>query len=112
MKRYVFALCTALLAVPAHAQMKGMDVKDVDMKMDKKGAAPAVHKASGVVTKVDAAGGKVTIEHGPVETMKWPAMSMTFAVKDKAMLGKLKKDQKVDFEFVQRGKDYVVTSVK
>jgi Cu/Ag efflux protein CusF len=30
----------------------------------------------------------------------------------KAMLEKLKKDQKVDFEFVQQGKDYVVTSVK
>ena len=112
-------LTTAVLALAAataaHAQsgMKGMDMKDMPMKgmdMDKKGAKDAVHKATGVVTKVDK--DKVTIKHGPVATINWPSMTMAFTVKDKALMDKLAKDKKVDFEFRQEGKDYVVTSVK
>jgi Cu(I)/Ag(I) efflux system protein CusF len=114
MKRVVLAV---LLAVPAlaDAQMKGMDMKDMpmkgmDMKMDTKDAKGMVHKATGVVTKVDK--DKVTIKHEPVPSMNWPSMTMAFLVKDKAVMEKIKKDQKVDFEFVQQGKDYVVTAVK
>jgi Cu(I)/Ag(I) efflux system protein CusF len=123
MKRAI--ACSLLAAVSvfvvpfARAQSQGMggmdmkgDMKGMDMKMDKKGAKGAVHKATGVVTKVDAAKKKVTIKHEPVQSMKWPAMNMVFTVKDKAMLDKLPKDKKVEFEFVQEGKDYVVTSVK
>ena len=94
----------------ALAQMKGMDMKDMDMKMDKKGAKGTVHKATGVVTKVEK--DKVTIKHEPVPSMKWPSMTMGFVVKDKALMEKMKKDQNVDFEFVQEGRDYVVTAVK
>ena len=106
MKRLAFVLVFAALSAPAFAQsgMKGMD-----MKTETAGAA---HKASGVVTRVDPAKSKVTIKHGPVQSLNWPPMTMAFTVKDKAMLEKLRKDQKVDFEFVQQGKDYVVTSVK
>jgi Cu(I)/Ag(I) efflux system protein CusF len=110
MKRTI-ALAVMLAAAPfALAQSDGM--KGMDMKMDKKAAKGTVHKATGVVTKVDAAKNKVTIRHEPVQSMKWPAMNMAFTVKDKAMLDKLPKDRKVEFEFVQEGKDYVVTSVK
>ena len=106
----------------AYAQsggMKGMDMKDghmgmkgMDMKKDKKAAAGTVHKASGKVTKVDQAKGTVTIEHGPVASMSWPSMTMSFKVKDKAMLGKVKNGQKVDFSFVQSGKDHTITEIK
>jgi Cu(I)/Ag(I) efflux system protein CusF len=44
--------------------------------------------------------------------MKWPAMTMAFTVKDKALMDKLAKDRKVDFEFEQQGREHVVTSVK
>ena len=115
MKRIALALAATFLAVPAFAQMKGMDMKDdmkgMEMKSDK-GAKGTVHKATGVVTRVDQAAGKVTIKHEPVQSMNWPSMTMTFSAKDKTMLKNVKKDQKVDFEFVQEGKDYVVTSVK
>jgi Cu(I)/Ag(I) efflux system protein CusF len=114
MKRLAVLAFAALFATSAHAQMnmKGMDMKDMDMKSEKKAAKGTVHKATGVITKVDSAAGKVTIKHGPVQSMKWPAMTMAFTVKDKALLEKLPKDKKVDFEFVQQGKDYVVTSVR
>ena len=39
-------------------------------------------------------------------------MTMTFKVKDKAMLDKVKQGDKVQFSFVQSGKDYTITQVK
>lgn len=39
-------------------------------------------------------------------------MTMAFAVKDKAMLDKVAKDKKVEFEFVQQGRQFVITSIK
>ena len=88
---------------------KGMEMKGMDA--DKKSEAQS-HKGVGTVKKVDPAAGKVTIAHGPIPTMKWPAMNMTFTVKNKAMLGKFSQDKKVEFEFVEQGSNYVITSVK
>ena len=115
---YGFALAAVLsLSIPlSHAQsgMKGMDMKDMDVK--DKGAGnkseAKTHKAVGTVKKVDPAGGKVTLAHGPIQSLKWPAMTMSFTVKDKALLGKFSQDKKVEFDFVQQGSDYVITSVK
>src|SRR5687767_2103220 len=99
MKRIAMLVSAVLLTLPVHAQMKGMDMKGMDMKADKKDGAS--HKAKGVVTRVDPAKGSVTIKHEPVASLNWPVMTMVFKAKDKAMLDKLKKDQKIDFEFVQ-----------
>ena len=127
MKRFVVfsAAMIAFVGAPAswaqQGGMGGMDMKDKDhqgMDMSKPGKSSEKksqtksHKASGTVTNVDAAGGKVTIAHGPVQTMNWPAMSMTFTVKDKKMLAKLAPEKKVDFQFVQQGSDYVITRIK
>ncbi len=133
------ALASSFAAIsPSHAQMGGMDMKDMDMEKckgmdmskckdmmgkDKKGmemkgmgadkkSEAQSHKGVGTVKKVDRASGKVTIAHGPIPTMKWPAMNMTFTVRDKALLGKFSQDKKVEFEFVERGSNYVITSVK
>ena len=116
MKRLAILVSATVLAGSAFAQMKGMDMKDMDMKSmdmksDKKGQ-PQAHKAAGTVTKVDPAKSTVTIAHGPVQSMKWPAMTMTFKAKDKAMLDKVKQGSKVEFSFVQSGKDYIVTEIK
>lgn len=120
-KAHRFALLAVLaLSVtaisPSHAQsggMKGMDMKDMDTTgKDKKGMEAKTHKGVGTVKKVDPMGDKVTLAHGPIQSLKWPAMTMTFGVKDKALFGKLSQDKKVEFEFVQQGSDYVITSVK
>lgn len=111
------------LALPAtllaqSGDMKGMDMKNMDgMKMDgrsmsKSETGKATHKTTGVVKSVDAKKRSATLAHEPVPSLKWPSMTMSFAVKDKAMLDKLQPGKKVEFEFVQRGKDNVITSVK
>ena len=107
----VLALSVAVISLSRAQGMGSMDMKGMDMGKDKKSESKT-HKGAGTVKKVDAAGGKVTIAHGPIPTMKWPAMNMTFTVKDKALLAKFSQDKKVEFEFVQQGSDYVVTSVK
>ena len=71
-----------------------------------------VHKAFGTVTKVEPGKASVTISHGPVQSMNWPSMVMDFKLKDKALLDSLKQGEKVEFSFVQSGKDYTITQVK
>jgi Cu(I)/Ag(I) efflux system periplasmic protein CusF len=75
-------------------------------------AAETKHWAVGVVKKVDPKAGTVTLAHEPVKSIKWPSMTMAFQVKDKALLEKLPEGRKVEFEFEERGRDYVVTNVK
>jgi len=115
----ISAAAAALAAVSPFAiaqsdSMKGMDMKGVDMqeKNGEKKAAEQSHKGTGKVTKVDPATNSVTIAHQAVSTMNWPAMTMTFKVKDKKMLDKAKSGEKVEFTFVQSGKDYTITDIK
>ena len=92
------------------ADMKGMDMKD--MSKQPTPSKQVTHTAKGVVKKIDAASGMVTIAHEPVKTMNWSAMSMAFKVKDKAMLDKLSEGKKVEFDFAQQGNDYVINAVR
>jgi Cu(I)/Ag(I) efflux system protein CusF len=45
------------------------------------------------------------LSHEPVKSLNWPAMTMGFKVRDKALFEKLTKGRKVEVEFVQSGKD-------
>ena len=112
MKRLVVLSAVVTLFLPAiplsRAQSdgtKGMEMKDMDMSKSKS------HKGVGTVKKLDPAAGTVTLAHGPVKSMNWPAMTMSFTVKDRALLEKLTLDKKVEFEFARQGADYVLTAV-
>jgi Cu/Ag efflux protein CusF len=52
----------------------------------------------GTVEKVDAAGGRVTIDHDPIPNLNMDAMSMVFRVPDPALLEGLKQGDKVQFQ--------------
>lgn len=107
------AFVTSAPAVLAQSgDMKGMDMKGMDMGKKPAAGTQAAHKAIGVVKKVDPKAGTVTLAHDPVKSLNWPAMTMSFMVKDKALLDKLAANKKVEFEFVQEGKDNVITGVK
>ena len=73
----------------------------------------AVHGAEGTVDGVDAAAGTVSVTHGPVASLKWPAMTMEFVVANAALLDKLRPGARVAFEFVERQPgEWVITGVK
>lgn len=61
--------------------------------------APAGKMAlvDGTVKKVDKAGGKVTLAHGPLTNLDMPAMTMAFKVREAGWLGQLKPGQKIRF---------------
>ncbi|MBA4011836.1 MAG: hypothetical protein C0481_08225 [Phenylobacterium sp.] len=64
-------------------------------------AAPAAAgsvEGTGVIKKVDAKTGSVTIAHDPIKALNWPAMTMPFKVADKALLAKVKVGAKVRFD--------------
>jgi Cu/Ag efflux protein CusF len=71
------------------------------------------HQAEGTVDSVDAKAGTVSLSHGPIESLKWPAMTMEFKVANNALLKVLKPGAMVTAEFVERGQgEWVITSVK
>ncbi len=103
----------SFLSVAASAQM--MDgMEGMDMGHHANGTMPmtASYHAAGMVKKLDAAAGRVTIAHGPVPSLNWQAMTMTFTVKDKKLLSNLGEGKKVDFDFIQKDGDYVITAVR
>jgi len=104
------AMLALAAPVAAFAQMKPM--QDGGMNQPGKKTKTAVHQATGVVKSVDAGSGKVTLEHGPVKSLNWPAMTMAFGVKDKGLLDKLRVGQRVHVDLQEQGGSYVITSVK
>ncbi|MFY9328269.1 MAG: efflux RND transporter periplasmic adaptor subunit, partial [Georgfuchsia sp.] len=66
------------------------------------GTATVDHHAEGKLDTIDAKAGTVTITHGPIESLKWPGMTMDFALANAALLGDFKPGARVAFTFVER----------
>jgi Cu(I)/Ag(I) efflux system membrane fusion protein len=78
-------------------------------------AGEAMHKGTGKVTSIDPAARRIELDHDPIASLKWPAMTMEFALRDKALLGGLKPGDRVEFELrSEPGKegDYVIESLR
>ena len=112
----VFALATAALiiqTIPSMAPAAETPDPHAGHHMTTEAKVrPAVYKTSGVVKKIDPAGGSVTLTHGAVPELKWPTMTMAFKVKEQAFFDKLAIGRTIEFEFVEQGKSYVITAVK
>lgn len=67
--------------------------------------------AEGEVRKVDKEAKKITIRHGPIQSLDMPAMTMVFQVKDPAMLEQVKAGDKVAFEAEKLGGAYTLTRI-
>ena len=106
----LLATLIAAAASPVYAQGKAHEHGTQPPCCDS--GAPAAFNTSGVVKKLDPARGSASITHAPIPELKWPAMTMVFKVKDKALLDRLTVEKKIDFSFVREGKDYVITAVK
>ena len=67
-------------------------------------------KGSGTVTAIDAAAGKITLDHEPIAELEWPAMNMGFGAKPE-MLKDIAVGDKVDFELTVAGTAGEVTKI-
>jgi RND family efflux transporter MFP subunit len=77
-------------------------------------AAPAVvgHKGQGTVDGLDTKEGTVSLNHGAIPSLKWPAMTMEFKIANASLLKDLKPGAPVSFEFVERQPgEWVITSL-
>lgn len=68
------------------------------------------YKSKGVVKKVDAENGKLTVDHEDIAGYM-SAMEMTEPVKDKAMLESVKVGDKIDFEIERTGSKIIFTKL-
>ena len=60
-------------------------------------ATPAV-QGIGVVRSINVKAGTITLAHGPITALKWPAMTMPFKVSDPALLKTVAVGAKVRFQ--------------
>ena len=65
----------------------------------------------GTVTAVNSASSKVTLDHGPLPEINWPAMKMEFATAPSVNLSKIKPGDKVRFTLKGSGNSYTVQSM-
>ena len=77
------------------------------------GVAPATHRGEGTVEAVAPAESGVTLAHGPIASLKWPAMTMDFKVKDAALLRALKPGQRIVFDLAgEAGGEYTIVRIQ
>jgi Cu(I)/Ag(I) efflux system protein CusF len=98
------ALAGPALASDNMAKMKGMPMGKTD--------AAKTGQAAGIVTGLDSNAGTVTIKHGAIPAVGWPAMTMTFKAMPATLLKGVKAGDKVAFTVKIRGQDNEVTALR
>lgn len=69
-------------------------------------------KGVGTVTAVDVKAGTVTIHHGPIAALNWPAMTMAFKVSPPSILQGVKAGQSVKFQLMKMGGSVQLTAIQ
>jgi Cu(I)/Ag(I) efflux system protein CusF len=93
--------------------MAGAAAADAMQGMAMSGAPAARHgEGKGVIRAIDAKAGTVTIQHGPIAAVGWPAMTMTFKAKPAKLLTGLKVGETIGFDTTVRGMSADVTAVR
>ncbi len=72
---------------------------------------PQTAEGQGTVKAIDVKAGTITIAHGPMPALKWPAMTMKFKVEGAAVLNGVTVGKKVHFVLKNVGGKPVVTQI-
>ena len=89
------------LALPAYAQHNHGALQPA--------AAQSAPLSDGTVKKIDKAAGEVVIQHGQLDSIGMPPMTMAFDVADKAWLNKLKPGDRIRFAAEMKGGNAIVS---
>ena len=65
-----------------------------------------------VVKAIDTKAGTLTIQHGPIAAVSWPAMTMTFKAKPATLLKGLKVGQTIAFDCNVQGMKAEITAIR
>lgn len=72
---------------------------------------PLTASATGIVESVMAGHGMITIAHGPINELQWPAMEMNFTTLDGIKLDAIKAGSRVDFELLRQDDKWVISAI-
>jgi Cu/Ag efflux protein CusF len=108
-KKAIFAVATVLAAVSACSK-SGPSTNETQTPAptpaDQEGQ---VYSGTGTISAI--AGDQVSIAHGPISGIGWPAMTMTFTAPSEVAAGVRVGDQ-VDFGFRKNGSSYLLTALQ
>lgn len=103
----------------SEASLAGIDVRSIEEASDRVANSqkdeaeeqePTTYSAAGTIEKIEPR--SVTLRHGPVPRLKWPAMTMAFATKGPAQLRGFKRGDRVRFTFTQSDGGPKVVSIR
>ena len=113
MKKELVSIATGCMLAFSAASYAAGDMAGMDMSGGAMQGAAAKHEMShGEIRKIDTGTGKLTIKHGPLDNLGMDAMTMTFKVKDPAMLSQVKVGDQVDFVAEDVGGALTVVELK
>ncbi|WPC69221.1 copper-binding protein [Aeromonas hydrophila] len=81
-------------------------------QMSQMGGMNEMAMTQGVISRIDAANGKVGIKHEAIDNLKMPAMTMVFRVADPALLQDLKVGDAVRFHAENPAGKLTVTAIQ
>ncbi|MDP1630213.1 MAG: copper-binding protein [Caulobacter sp.] len=67
---------------------------------------------TGTVVAIDKAAGTITLDHGPIDAVKWPAMTMAFKAVPTTLLDTVKVGDAVSFELRMAGSSGEITAIR
>jgi len=96
--------------VDSEASLAGIKVRPIAGDQTQIKKQTGGYRASG---RIEAIGkNSVTLSHGPVAALKWPAMTMAFTLAKPGLLRGFKKGDRVDFHFIQKGSGSTITGIR
>ncbi|WNL48508.1 copper-binding protein (plasmid) [Dyella sp. BiH032] len=113
MKKHVlaFALIGTLMIAPSFANAQAMAPNMDGMAGMAHDTKSADAQGVGVVKAIDTTQGTITLQHGAIASIGWPAMTMPFKVASADLLKVARVGDKVQFTLRPAGKDTMLTSV-
>ena len=102
----------------SEASLAGIDVRPVDQApsgaSEDRGSddadEPQTYRATGTIERINA--NSVTLRHGPVPALEWPAMTMPFASEGPEQLRGFARGDRVSFTFVQASTGPRIVSIR
>ncbi|MDR2788842.1 MAG: copper-binding protein [Candidatus Accumulibacter sp.] len=91
-----FAALALALAPPALAQHNHDHGSHAPAKA--RAAQTPIASGQGIVKEIDPEKQRLTLQHGPIAALGWPAMTMPFAIANPALLQGLKAGDEIEFD--------------
>lgn len=95
----------------ATASTFAMTAPAIAQQSEQRQVVPQTAEGEGTITAIDAQAGTVTLNHGPIASLGWPAMTMTFRVHSASILQGVSVGQRVHFELMNDNGRPMVTEI-